>query len=56
MYAGNGLEQGALAGAVRAENGHELAFRGFDVDGLEHRQFAVAGMEAADLEHYATPR
>ncbi len=41
------LEQRALAGAVRAEQRHDLAFAQVEVDAADDRAAAVAGLEAA---------
>ena len=41
------LEQRALAGAVRAEQGHDLAFAQVEVDAVDDRATAVAGLQAA---------
>ena len=43
--AGDGLEQGRLAGAVGAEQGHDLALAHLEVDAEEHLDVAVAHVE-----------
>ena len=58
--AGDGLDERRLAGAVRAEEGDELAGRDGEVDAAHDRQVAlVAGDERVGREgggHAASPR
>ena len=46
------FEQRALAGAVGAEQGHDLAGADREVDAVQHADLAVAGRQAADLEQW----
>ena len=52
---GDRLEQGRLAGAVRAEHHDDLARLHVEVDAGQRRVLAVAGREAADLKHRRLP-
>ena len=58
--AGDGLDEGRLAGAVRAEEDEELAGRDGEVDAADDREVAlVAGDEGVGGErggHAAAPR
>ena len=45
QQAGDGLEQGRLAGAVGAEQGHHLVLADAGVDAEEHLQRAVGGLD-----------
>ena len=58
--AGDRLDEGGLAGAVRAEEDDELALRDGEVDAADDRQVAlVAGDKRAGLKdrgHAASPR
>ena len=46
----DGPQDRRLAGAVHAEEGHELALAHLEVDPVEHLELAVAEVEAPDLE------
>ena len=50
QQAGDRLQERALAGAVGAEQGHDLAGADREVDAVQHADLAVAGRQAADLE------
>jgi hypothetical protein len=49
--AGDGLEQGRLAGAVRTDDGDELARVHTQDDVAQHGHAAVPGTETFDLKH-----
>jgi len=51
--AGDRLEQGGLAGAVRPDNGDELAFLDRQRHAAQRGEPAIADREAVDLKHAA---
>ena len=50
-HPGDGAHCGRLAGAVRADQRHDLAFRHVDRDAVQHLHLAVAGEQIADGQH-----
>ncbi|MEZ5208836.1 MAG: hypothetical protein R2690_18110 [Acidimicrobiales bacterium] len=54
-HAGDGLQQGRLAGAVGAEQRHDLALVDLDVDVEEDLDVAVAHVELADQQLLERP-
>ena len=50
QQAGNGAQQGALAGAVAADQGDDRAGRHRKIDASQHADMAVAGVDTADLQ------
>src|SRR5581483_12492497 len=50
---GDGPQHGRLAGAVRADQGHDLALLHLERDALERGDVAVVGVEIVDSQHAA---
>ena len=50
--AGNRLERGALAGAVRADQGDDLALLDLELDPLERVDVPVVGVDVLQFEHF----
>ncbi len=56
VQAGQGAQQGALAGAAAAEQGDELAGRQLQVQPVEHRPLPVDAGQALDAGQLASVR
>jgi hypothetical protein len=56
LNAGEGPQQGRLAGAVAAHQGDELAGAHREIDAVQHRDAPVARLEAGYVEHASVPR
>ena len=50
-HAGNGAHGGGLAGAVRADQGHQLALRDFKRNAVQDFDFAVGGVQILNGQH-----
>ena len=51
--AGDGLQQGRLAGAIGADQSDDLAFLDGQSDAMQHFDFAVTGMDVLNRKHHA---
>ena len=54
--AADGVEQGAFARAVRADEGDDFAFMDVKVDAFQRFDGAVVGVQVFDVQHQASPR
>ncbi len=52
LHAGQGAQEGGLAGAIGADQGNQFALADFEVDALERLDPAVAAFHALDLEQH----